>query len=78
MREIDVRELWAKLEALILDRAADAIPGKDKMRAVVHEAAVWCAKKTPLPDWLEIPVYTMALQLLAQAVFDRLRDAARV
>lgn len=78
MLKIDTRLLWTKLEASILDQIHDIADGKAKMKKVVHDAAVWCAKQTPLPDVFEIPVYELALGFIAQAVFDKLRDAGRV
>lgn len=68
------RGVWKKLEELILDAVGSALPGEEKMRKVVAEAARWLAEKSPLPDFLEIPVYTMLLGVAAQFAYDNLKD----
>jgi len=79
-------------EDLILDIAADAIPGEEKMQEVLDELAAQAdsfLKWHGLPSWLSLPLEVVdgillqaiarsALEPLVQKVYDRLREAGKL
>lgn len=80
LSNLDFDEIVEKLKELILKKAIEAIPGKQKMREVVHEAADWLASKTPgpIPDAIEASFYRIGLAFLAQFAFKALRKLGKV
>mgnify|MGYP001154100998 CR=1 FL=1 len=77
---IDMDQLGDKLKDLILGAAKKAIPGPEKMKAVIKEAAAWVAAqiKTPLGDAVEEWVARIALRGLAQFVYAQLKKQGQV
>lgn len=79
MDSIDTKALVPELERLVLEAARAALPGKEKLKQVIHRAAEWLAKQTPgVPDVIEVPIYRAILWIPAQMVYDRLKDAGKV
>lgn len=75
---IPTEEVLRKLRHLILDAAQEALPGPRKMDRVVRDACKWIAEKTPIPDWLEIPVYSLAIRAVLQVVYSELKSDGQV
>jgi hypothetical protein len=78
--DIDLKPLREKVEDLILDAAREAIPGPDKFKSVVRQAAAWAASQTkiPVPDVIEAAFYRMILGGMVQAVYDLLKRDGKV
>ena len=88
--KLDVLEPLA--ENLILEVAADALPGWEKMEEVIEEMAVQAdtfLKWNGLPPWLSLPLEVIdgillqaiarsALEPLVQKVYDRMREAGKL
>ena len=75
-------------EDLILEIAADAIPGEDKIDELADQADSFL-KWQGLPSWLSLPLEVVdgillqaiarsALEPLVQKVYDRLREAGKL
>lgn len=88
--KLDVLEPLA--EELILEVAADALPGWEKMEEVIEEMATKAdtfLKWNGLPPWLSLPLEALdgvllqaiarsTLEPLVQRVYDRLREAGKL
>jgi hypothetical protein len=77
---IDMDQLGDKIKDLILAGAKKAIPGPEKMKLVIKEAAAWVASKitTPLGDGVEEWVARIALRGLAQFIYAQLKKQGQV
>lgn len=75
---IPTDEVLRRGREIIIDAAQEAMPGPKKMDKAVRELAKWIASKTPIPDWLEIPVYSLGLKVLLQVVYSELKTAGQV
>lgn len=77
---IDMDQLGDKIKDLILAGAKQALPGPEKMKAVIKEAAAWVAARitTPLGDGVEEWVARIALRGLAQFLYAQLKKQGQV
>ena len=89
---IDLKVLEPLAEDIILEIAADAIPGEDKMQEVLDELALQAdsfLKWNGLPTWVSLPLELIdgivlqaiarsLLEPLIQKVYDRLKEAGKL
>ena len=89
---IDLKVLEPLAEDIILEIAADAIPGEDKMQEVLDELALQAdsfLKWNGLPTWVSVPleiidglilqaIVRSLLEPLVQKVYDRLKEAGKL
>ena len=84
--KIDFEALAKQLEALILAKAIEAIPGAEKMDAVIAEGVAWLDAritfKGPFGPFAEgvsdLLIRALPIRQLAQAVFDQLQENGKV